>query len=122
MRFEERRVLECKVRHLGRLVCGLRLAELIEKIRADAARVEELLQLDVRKLADLLFGVIDATLLTDPFPDLLHDLLDVHRVGANVEIGHKQLSAFSGRPAPDPPPGVSRGSTWKPFAKPHTGW
>ena len=95
VRFEERRVLEREVRQLGRFVRRLRLAELIEEIGADAAGVEELLQLHRRKLADLLFGVVDAALLADPHADLLHDLLDVHRVGADVEIGHKQLSAFS---------------------------
>jgi hypothetical protein len=107
MRLEERGILEREIRQLRWLVCGLSFSELIEKIGADAARVEELLQLDVRELADLLFRIVDTTFLADPIPDLLHDLLDVHRVGANVEIGHKQLSAFSVR--------------LEPFAKPHTG-
>ncbi len=55
---------------------------------ATPSGVEELLELDGRQLADLLLGVVDAALLADPRPDLPHDLLDVDRVGANVEIGH----------------------------------
>ena len=71
--------------------------ELIEQIGSDAARIEELLELHRRQLADLLLGVVDAALLADARADLLHDLLDIDRVGADVEIGHKQLSAFSRR-------------------------
>ena len=93
MRLEERRVLEREVGQLGRRVRRLRLAELLEQIGADAARVEELLELHRRQLADLLFGVVDAALLADPRADLLHDLLDVDRVGADVEIGHNSASA-----------------------------
>ena len=51
--------------------------------------IEELLELHRRQLADLLLGVVDAALLADARADLLHDLLDVHGVGADVEIGHK---------------------------------
>ena len=89
VRLEQRRVLEREVRQLRRLVRRLRLAELIEQIGADAARIEELLELDRRQLADLLLGVVDAALLADARADLLHDLLDVDRVGADVEIGHR---------------------------------
>src|SRR6266849_129917 len=69
----------------------------IQQIGAHAARVEKLLELHRRQLADLLLRVVDAALLADARADLLHDLLDVHRVGAHVEISHKQLSAFSCR-------------------------
>src|SRR5712672_1947297 len=68
-----------------------------QQIRPHAARVEKLLELHRRQLADLLLGVVDAALLANARADLLHDLLDVHRVGAHVEISHKQLSAFSRR-------------------------
>ena len=110
MRLEQRRVLEREVRQLRRLVGRLRLAELIEQIGTDAARVEELLELDRRELADLLFGVVDAALLADPRADLLHDLLDVHRVGADVEIGHISFQLFS----------ASRSGRARHAAKPHT--
>jgi hypothetical protein len=42
--------------------------------------VEKLLELDVRQLANLLLGVIDAPLLADAGSDLAHDLLDVDAV------------------------------------------
>ena len=58
------------------------LPELLEQIRADAARIEELLELDVGELADLVLGVVDAALLADPRADLPHDLLDVDGVGS----------------------------------------
>ena len=95
VRVEHRRVFERERRHDRRVVARLVLLELLEQVGADAARVEELLELDRRELADLLLGVVDAALLADARPDLLHDLLDVDRIGADVEIGHKQLSAFS---------------------------
>jgi hypothetical protein len=89
VRFVQRLVVERKVgkrlRALGRFL----LPELLEQIGSDAARVEEFLELDGRQLADLLLGVVDAALLTDAGADLLHDLLDVDRVGADVEIRHR---------------------------------
>src|SRR5207244_6015763 len=99
MRLEQRRVLEREIGQLRRFVGGLLLAELFEQIGADAARIEKLLELDRRQLANLLLGVVDAALLADPGADLLHDLLDVHRVGADVKVGHKsyQLSAIGSR-------------------------
>ncbi len=39
-----------------------------------------------RELAKLLLGVIDTALLADPHADLLHDLFDIDRIGADVEI------------------------------------
>ena len=74
----------------GGCVGRLRAAELFEQVGADAARVEELLQLHAGELADLLLGVVGAALLADAGADLLHDLLDVDRVGAHVEIRHGQ--------------------------------
>ena len=50
--------------------------------------VEELLELDLRQLLDLGLGVVGAALLADAGADLPHDLLDVHRVGSDVDIGH----------------------------------
>ena len=56
------------------------LPERVEQIRADQLGVEELLELDLGQLANLLLGVVHASLLTDPAADLLHDLLDVDRI------------------------------------------
>ena len=98
MRLEHRRVLEDERGHGRRFVPGLTRFELVEEIGTDAARVEKLLELHRGQLVNLLLGVVDASLLADPRPDLLHDLLDVHRVGSDVEIGHKQLSALSFQP------------------------
>ena len=93
MRLEQRFLFE---RVIGPRV-WLRVSKLVEQIRTNAAWIEELLQLDRRKFADLLLGVVDAALFADTCADLLHDLLDVDRVGADIEIGHKdcQLSAVS---------------------------
>ena len=101
VRLEQRRVFERVVRQLRRLVGRLRLPELLEQIGPHAARVEELLELDRGQLADLLLGVVDAALLADARADLLHDLLDVDRVGADVEIGHNSFG-FSAARSPDP--------------------
>ena len=73
-RTEQRVVLERVVR------IGLDAPELVEKIGSDAARIEELLQLHRRQLANLLLGVVHAALLADARADLFHDLLDVHRI------------------------------------------
>ena len=54
------------------------------------ARVEEFFQLDRGHLADLLFRVVHPALLADARADLLHDGLDVHRIGADIEVGHGQ--------------------------------
>ena len=64
-------------------------AEFLEQIGSHAFRVEKFLELHGGELSNLLLGVVDATLLADAGADLLHDLLDVDRVGANVEIRHK---------------------------------
>ena len=71
---EQRVVLERVVR------IGLAAPELVEEIGSDAARIEELLQLHRRQLANLLLGVVHAALLADARADLFHDLLDVHRI------------------------------------------
>jgi hypothetical protein len=91
VRIEERVVLERVVRQLGRLIRRLRFAELFEQVRADAARIEELLQLDGGKLANLFLGVVHTALVADAGADLLHDLLDVDRVRAHGEVGHSQF-------------------------------
>jgi hypothetical protein len=57
-------------------------AVLVEQPRAHALRIDELLELDVRQLADLFLGVVDAPLLADARADLPHDLLDVDAVGS----------------------------------------
>src|SRR5438876_153835 len=69
----------------------LALLEPLQEIGPNAARVEKLLELHRRQLAQLLFGVVDAPLLADARPDLLHDLLDVDRFGPDVEIHKLQL-------------------------------
>ena len=92
----------------------------VEQIGTDTTRVEKLLELHRSQFVNLLLGVVDTSLLANPRPDLLHDLLDIHRVGPDVEIGHKQLSAFSFQPpvlSPD-----SRALTAESFgAKPQRG-
>src|SRR5206468_7970098 len=76
---EKRRILELEVRRQR----GFAFApELLEQIRTDAARIQEFLELDVRKFANLFFGIVDTAFLADPRPDLSHDLLDVDVVGA----------------------------------------
>ena len=85
----ERLIGELIVRQRLRGFRRLLLAELLQEVRPDAARIEEFLQLDRRKLADFLLGVVDAALLADARADLLHDLFDVDRVGADVEIRHR---------------------------------
>ena len=52
-------------------------AELLQQIRSHAARIEELLELHIRELANFFLGIVHAALLADPRPDLAHDLLDV---------------------------------------------
>src|SRR5829696_4727304 len=94
MRFEQRRVLEREIGELRGFIGRLRLAKLIEQVGADAARVEKLFELYFRELADLLLRIVDAALLSNAAADLLHDLLDVHGVGSNVEIGHKTAISF----------------------------
>ena len=68
------------------------LPELLEQVRPHALRVEEPLELDLGQLLNLLFRVVDAALVADPAADLPHDLLDIDRVGAYVEIGHQHTS------------------------------
>ena len=97
MRLVQRRLFEDVVGHLDR---RLGPPKLIEQIGADAARIEEFFELDGGEFANLLLRVIDAALLTDARADLLHDLLDVERVGADVEVGHKQVFAPSERERP----------------------
>src|SRR5207248_8127377 len=93
VRFVERRILE---RIVGQIDGRLRAAELLEQIGSHAARIQELLELDGGELADLLLGIVDAALFANARANLLHDLLDVHGVGADVEIGHKH---YAGRAA-----------------------
>jgi hypothetical protein len=69
---------------VGRRRLGARQPSvLLEQVRADALRIDELLELDVRQLADLVFGVVHAAFLADARADLPHDLLDVDVVGAD---------------------------------------
>src|SRR5262249_35932800 len=86
VRFIERVLAERVVRR-----GGLRRADaavFLEQPRAHAFRIDELLELDVRQLADLFLGVVDAALLADARADLSHDLLDVDAVGADGKIRH----------------------------------
>src|SRR3954453_16045504 len=92
MRFEQRAVLELEI---GRQRGFALAAELLEEIRADAARVQKLFKFDVGQLADLFLRVIDAAFLADAGPYLAHDLLDVDVVGANGKISHGVLGALS---------------------------
>ena len=94
VRREQRLIVE-HVRRLDRrrLLGQLRqrrpaLAELFEQIGAQVLRVEKLLEPHRRQLANLFFGVVHAALLADARANLLHDLLDVDRLGADVEISH----------------------------------
>ena len=94
MRREERLIVEHVRRLDRRRVLGqLRqrrpaLAELFEQVRSQVLRVEKLLEPHRRQLANLIFGVVHAALLVNARADLLHDLLDVDRLGADVEISH----------------------------------
>jgi hypothetical protein len=102
VRFVERVLAEREVRR-GRLRRA-HAAVLLEQPRAHAFRIDELLELHVRELADLFLGVVDAALLADARADLLHDLLDVEAVGADGKIRHElTLSGLPGdrRPGPD---------------------
>ena len=45
-------------------------------------------ELDCGQFTNLLFGVVHAALLPDAGADLLHDVLDVDRVGSDSEIRH----------------------------------
>ena len=85
------RLFEDVVGHLDR---RLGPPKLIEQIGTDAAWIEEFFQLDGGELANLLLGVIDAAFFTNARADLLHDLLDVERVGADIEVGHNRSSPF----------------------------
>ena len=55
---------------------GLRLT----RMDVDTARIEELFEFHRRQLANLLLGVVHAALLANALADLLHDLLDIHRI------------------------------------------
>jgi hypothetical protein len=92
VRFEERGILEREIRR--RRQGGLGAAELLQQVRPHAARIEELLELDVRQLPDFLLRVVDAALLPDARADLPHDLLDIDVVGTNCEVRHKETSNF----------------------------
>jgi len=69
--------------HCGRVV---RPTVLLHQVRAHPRRIEELLELDAGQLPDLLLGVVHAALLADPRADLLHDLVDVDRIGTDGEL------------------------------------
>jgi hypothetical protein len=75
---------EVRRRRLG----AAETAVLLEQAGPHPLGVDERLELDVRQLADFLFGVVHAALLPDPRADLPHDLLDVDVIGTNVEIIH----------------------------------
>src|SRR5262249_55198250 len=86
MRLEQRLLAERKIRRRGRRAGGLCAAIRFEQIGTDAFRIEEFLELDGGELADLLFRIVDAALLANARADLLHDLLDVYAVGADIQI------------------------------------
>jgi hypothetical protein len=65
-----------------RLVAAL--AELLEQIRSQVARIGKLLEFDARELLQFCVGVIGAALLANALPDLLHDLLDINGVRSDV--------------------------------------
>ena len=65
------------------------LAELLQQVRSQVLRLEEFLEPDRRQLPDLIFGVVGAALLENARADLLHDLLDVDRLGTNGELAHR---------------------------------
>jgi len=90
MRLIERVFPKGVVARIWRRVYGLCPPKLLEEVRPHALRIEELLELDRRQLSDLLLGIIDAALFADAGADLLHDLLDLDRVGAHVEIRHRE--------------------------------
>ena len=69
--------------------CRAAVAELFEQIRAQVVGIEEFLEPHRGQLADFFFGVVGAPLLEDALADLLHDLLDVDRLGTNVELAHR---------------------------------
>jgi hypothetical protein len=56
---------------------------LLEEARPHPLRVDELLELHVRQLADLFLGIVHAAFLPDPRADLPHDLLDVDVLGTD---------------------------------------
>jgi len=72
----------------------LRSPELLQQIGPYAAGIQERFELDRCELPNLFFGVVHPALVADAGTNLLHDLLDVDRVGADVEVGHSNLSAF----------------------------
>ena len=74
-RLVQRRVLEGIAGRVGS--DDAMLAELLDEIGADAAGIEELLELDVGQLLDLGLGVIHAALLANARANLPHDLFDV---------------------------------------------
>src|SRR6185436_5451576 len=86
MRIVESRVLEVVIRGRGSRSSGP--SELLDEIGSDPFRIEKTFQLDVRELLNLLFGVVDAALLLNARANLTHDLLDVDRVGSNVDPCH----------------------------------
>jgi hypothetical protein len=55
----------------------------LQEARSHAFGIDELFELDVRQLADLVFGVVHAAFLPDPRADLPHDLLDVDVLGTD---------------------------------------
>jgi hypothetical protein len=86
MRLIQRRVIEFVLRQLGRE--RAMPPELLDEIGPEAARVEKSLQLDGRQLLELGLRVVGAALLANAGANLPHDLLDVHRIGSDVEVGH----------------------------------
>jgi hypothetical protein len=70
-----------------RLGC-LSLAKLFEEVGPYSTWIKKLLELHRRQLANLLLGIVHPALLSNARADLLHDLLDVDRIGADVEVRH----------------------------------
>ena len=69
-------------------------AELLEQVRANALGVEKFLEAHAGQFLDLFFRIVDAAFVTDTGADLPHDLLDVHRVRTDVELGHDTPSGI----------------------------
>ena len=94
MRAEDRelRQVELRQRRARRVLAP---PEFFHEIGSNATRIEKLLQLDLGELLDFGFRVVHPALLANARADLLHDLFDVDGIGADIEIGHKQLSALS---------------------------
>ena len=62
--------------------------ELIDEIGSQTTWIEKPFEFDRCQLLKFGFRVIRATLLSNARANLPHDLLDVHRIGSDVDVGH----------------------------------